>query len=599
MAESLKNVTAQLSEHGAVNHILSLSIGQAVFQHGLLRLEVAYEGLFPDSQKLASEQIGGLIGQTLELDWGSKTYGDEKPFYGIVTGVQHEGLGKTPNRLELEVSAPTTLLSGEAYSQCHVDQSPNDIFSATCEQEQFNRFASKAKLTANSTLTDKLPLSMRVNETSWNYLRRLASSTGNLLYYEGDELVFGPPKKAPIKLGIADVEDFAVSFQCSPVQGRYSHFDYDQAKIEQKDHGKTPVPSAQSVSDYADLNRSIMGRPDQSGWVKPSLFPSERDKGGLEKKLDEARFDQHKPRLAQYTLTTSHPGIRVGMELTAEHILKDDGLIVMSIQHSVEGKQYQNILNAIPASCYGSATGNFRAPKVSSMVATVADHADPQQMGRIKVSFPWDADKQTPWLRMVTPSAGAGRGHYFVPEIGDEVVVAFEMDNIDAPFVTGPLYNGKGKFDRHYDAENNVKAISTRSGHEIIFDDGNKKLIIQNEKNSITLDFNSKGEIIINSDGPILINSGDTITMAAEKDIQLSAENIKLEAQQKVSAAGTEIDINGQQKAVMKSAAIEVSSSAGGTKIDSKTKVDIKSTAATTVESSGMTTIKGLMVKLN
>lgn len=172
------------------------------------------------------------------------------------------------------------------------------------------------------------------------------------------------------------------------------------------------------------------------------------------------------------------------------------------------------------------------------------------------------------------------------------------MDNLDAPFVAGPLYNGKAKFKRHYDKDNNIKAISTKSGHEIIFDDGKKKLIIQNEKNSITLDFNSKGEILINSDGPININSGDSITLDAKKDIRLNAENIALEAQKKVSGAGMEIDLNGQQKASVKSATVEIASSIA-TKMESKATVDIKSTAATTVESSGMTTVKGMMVKLN
>lgn len=195
MADTMTPI-ATLSENGKVKHILSFSLSESVYQHSLLRLEVAYEGMFPDDRKLASEQIGGLIGQQLELDWDSKTYSGEKLFYGIVTGVEHEGMGKTPNRLELVVSSPSILLAGEPYGQVHVEKSVNQIFDTTCKQEQFSRFAPKAKLTGKSAITSALPLSLRVNETSWNYLRRLASSTGNMLYYEGDELVLGPPKKA-------------------------------------------------------------------------------------------------------------------------------------------------------------------------------------------------------------------------------------------------------------------------------------------------------------------------------------------------------------------------------------------------------------------
>ncbi|WP_282057310.1 phage baseplate assembly protein V, partial [Maribacter luteus] len=67
----------------------------------------------------------------------------------------------------------------------------------------------------------------------------------------------------------------------------------------------------------------------------------------------------------------------------------------------------------------------------------VLDNADPNGLGRIKVQFPWQKPMgtSTPWIKMATPYSGSGKGFYFIPEKDEEVLVGFEGDNPEKPFV--------------------------------------------------------------------------------------------------------------------------------------------------------------------
>ena len=71
--------------------------------------------------------------------------------------------------------------------------------------------------------------------------------------------------------------------------------------------------------------------------------------------------------------------------------------------------------------------------------------------------------------------AGNDRGSYFLPEVGDEVLVAFEQGDIHHPYVIGALWNGKDKPpELNRDGKNNIRKMKSRSGHELIFNDENE-----------------------------------------------------------------------------------------------------------------------------
>ena len=169
------------------------------------------------------------------------------------------------------------------------------------------------------------------------------------------------------------------------------------------------------------------------------------------------------------------------------------------------------------------------------VVGVVTNNEDPDLMGRVKVKFPWlsDAD-ESHWARIAAPMAGKERGVYFLPEVDDEVLVAFEHGDVRFPYVLGALWNGKeAPPAKNEDGKNNIRVIKSRSGHVIRLndEDGKEKIEIvdKSEKNSIVFD-----------------TSENTITITVDKDITLSAPQgaIKLDAQkiEIKSSADTKIE---------------------------------------------------------
>jgi phage protein D len=120
---------------------------------------------------------------------------------------------------------------------------------------------------------------------------------------------------------------------------------------------------------------------------------------------------------------------------------------------------------------------------------------DPEKLGRVQVSFPEFADGNfSRWARVVTFMAGGSLsdswGGYFLPDIGDEVFVAFEHGDINRPVVVGSVWNGKARPPEANKDHNAKKMIRTKAGMQLLFDEtpGQERLCIQDKPgNAITM----------------------------------------------------------------------------------------------------------------
>lgn len=76
------------------------------------------------------------------------------------------------------------------------------------------------------------------------------------------------------------------------------------------------------------------------------------------------------------------------------------------------------------------------------VTGTVINLADPLTLGRVQVQIPAiDSADLSPWARVATPMTGVLSGTYFIPSIGDEVLIAFEHGDVNAPYIIGSLWN--------------------------------------------------------------------------------------------------------------------------------------------------------------
>ena len=192
------------------------------------------------------------------------------------------------------------------------------------------------------------------------------------------------------------------------------------------------------------------------------------------------------------------------------------------------------------------------------VVGVVSNNQDPENMHRIKVRFPWlNSDHESNWARVATPMAGDNRGLYFLPEVADEVLVAFEHGLIDQPYIIGSLWNGKDQPpESNQDGQNNNRSIKSRSGHVIRFGDqdgqeaieiidksGNNKIVVSSKDNSITIDANS--DITIRSASGKLVISANGIEMKSMAGIEIeAASSMDLKANAQVTVSGATIKLN-------------------------------------------------------
>ncbi|MEJ8546915.1 phage baseplate assembly protein V [Brevibacillus borstelensis] len=218
------------------------------------------------------------------------------------------------------------------------------------------------------------------------------------------------------------------------------------------------------------------------------------------------------------------------------------------------------------------------------LVGIVTNNEDPEKLSRVKLKLPLlDDERETDWVRIATMMAGKDRGSLFIPEVGDEVLVAFHLGDIREPFVIGMLWNKDNPGPEMAD-KNHVRKIKSREGHEVIFGD-------DPQDGSITIN-TKKGQRIVLSD------KQDTITIQEQSGNSVIA--IKGSSANEITVkSGTStitLDAKGQVT-IESSASVKIKS----TQIDLEANglMNIKAGGALQIKSDGIVGITGTVVKIN
>lgn len=277
-----------------------------------------------------------------------------------------------------------------------------------------------------------------------------------------------------------------------------------------------------------------------------------------------------------------------------------------SVEFKVQGRQPHTLHYLLSN---GAVNQGGAAGKVNGMViGLVTNLNDPEKFGRIKVKFPWLVDDngkeiESAWAKLCSPMAGQDKkGFYYLPEIDDEVLVAFEHGDVNHPYIVGVLWNNKDQPPKpNSEVLKNGKVVKrilrSRSGHEIVFDDSDDKpSIAVHTKGGHTFDLD---DAPASSSVAVRTKAGHKVVLddaPGRESILLvdrtGANQIKIDAvanQVSIKAVGI-LRLEAAQIILSAQAGLALSAPGGST---------IESDGPISIRSSAVVAVQGAVIKLN
>ncbi|EPD99606.1 type VI secretion system Vgr family protein [Capnocytophaga sp. oral taxon 336] len=363
----------------------------------------------------------------------------------------------------------------------------------------------------------KIPYVVQYKESDYQFIQRLARRYGEFFFYDGTQLQFNNETRQTVQLSEGDdLIEVAFELKIQPQHFSYLSYGVEKGEVEEKNTKNIRLQDKGNPFQFAAVKAS------EKVFTKKTKVPynafTEEFRGDY--LADNVRREKEsREQLMEVRGRSRNPNLRIGGFVKLKDINDKpmESYRIIDIKHHQSGYDYENEFVAIPDVYIAYYYDGEALPRTEQQIARVTDNNDPKGLGRVRVQFIWQVAKklQTPWIRVVQPHAGGGKGFYFIPEIGEEVWVDFEDQNAERPFVVGSNYNGK-EYSPFHNTNNDIKAIQTRSGHKLIFTEDES--ILLSDKNGNTLRFDTQGK-------NIEISAPESISLCAGKDLNLSAGN--------------------------------------------------------------------------
>ena len=551
--EDWNQVHATVSIDGENRNYTRISLVQKFGQHHYFDIEVLCSPLVKENVwHHEREEMIALQGKTVVIRMKHEFSGDESIFKGIITSIGMDGDKGVSGTLHYRGYSTTILLESGRTMDSFTDATLGEIVSEVVE-----KYGNGISIVNNPAFKSRIPYVQMQEESAYEFLRRLAWQYGEWFYYNGQVLYFGNPYKEKDEKLVYDIDMDSMHFSSCVAPFHFSRHDY---------------LSDSHMDMFGDDSEAVRG-------INTYLANAMKTSEGLYRSqttmyshtaaghpLDIERFTAvEKGRkvasLVWMTGNTKTCRVRIGEPVVVQippNMCKrrDMGRYrIVELTHRIEvSGGYANSFKGIPASMEYIPTEDMRMPVAHAMLAEVTDNADPENLGRVQVQFAWQKsrNKTTNWIRVRSLDAGSSetvsknRGFVFVPEIGDQVMVDFELGDPCRPFVSGSMFhrnNGKGG-----NADNSIKTIITRSGHTFTFDDtkGEESITLK-DKNGNMLHINTQhNKIEITATDNMYLNANN-VYINAESNIEMTGKVIKENAIEHLNQFAKKINVKADE----------------------------------------------------
>jgi Rhs element Vgr protein len=542
--------------------IATIIVQKAVNKIPSARL-VLFDGSVAESDFKLSAGDLFVPGKPLEIKAGYHRI-EETIFKGII--IRH-GLEVTDSssKLILELKSEAVKMTVGRKNKYFFDSADNEII------EEIIGSYSGLSADVEST-TGSHPEMVQYYVTDWDFILTRAEINGKIALIEDETIKIIKPEVSAdpiIDLQYAmNVVEFQAEMDARTQYAASKSFSWDQANQEIKEiEGADPGIDLQSDLSGADLS-DVIGLSDfrlqHSGNVDDQELQAWADSKLLRSRLSKI---QGQVKIKGHNIIK--PGDMVNLDGFGSRF--NGKAFVSSVYHEISPNQkwfthlglgldsrfishlYDDILE-VPASGIIPAIKGLHIGKVTELT-------DPDGEFRVRVLIPViDPNSEGIWARVSTPDAGEGddaRGIFFVPEIGDEVIVGFVNEDPRDPVILGQLYSSAKPAPFEQNEDNFQKGIVTKSQLKLVFDDDMKsitfetpngnKVIISDDEGGILLEDENGNKVTMSSDG-IQMESAKDVIIKASGDVTIEGTNVNLTANAQLKgegSAGAEISSSG------------------------------------------------------
>ncbi|MFI2351771.1 VgrG-related protein [Streptomyces sp. NPDC019443] len=512
----------------------------------------AFELTFRDPNALVLQETGALIGSRVELAPISAGEG-EMLITGEITGLEtdYDGTGTF------------TVIRGYDHGHRMLRQRRVSAYRNMTAAVIARKLAGLNKIKVGRIQPTKIIYEFitQANVTDWDFLCRLADENDMVMSLNSQgrfQFVTAPPAAgAPAVSTPSENNAFVLEAGTDILRCRAAVTSADQVtNVEARGWDVTAKRALIGTSPAATYAGVQIGSTPAAakvfGAAKLVATETPYDKQGQVQQAAKSLADDVTAAFAELEVTVrGNPKLRTGVPVTLTKVGNpfDGKYTVTGARHTFgDGRHYECLLSVSGRqwrSLYGLSSG---AGAVSPMLPSVAnalvtDIKDPLRQGRVKLRFPWLDDKYvSDWTRTVQ-FGGVKGGGVIAPDVGDEVLVAFDRGALDHPYVIGGLYNGKdnpapvdvplydptrGKATRHTLADrdgNRLDLLDQRVGLKrgVRLATGDNRLTINLDRTRTEITVDSKGSVTITGTRSVSIDAGANLSLSAVGRLSLKS----------------------------------------------------------------------------
>jgi type VI secretion system secreted protein VgrG len=576
----------------------SFSLSQGIFDHHFFRLACPAEAI-DGKTGIVFSQSKTWMGKPFIIEINPQDDSSSAEgfvFNGVVTQIQTERFGGSVGQVVISGYSPTIMLESGPHCKTWEKKAVKNIVQDVLKH--FPQDALKSKV--NPTYPETLSYYVQYKETAWQFLRRICSSYGEWLLYNGESLVIGPLSGSAKQLEFGkNIDRFTMSLEVAPPSRKVMAYDYLNNEV--LSTSPTGIPGQAGLSSRGvDAHNASLELYGTEPKVWNNTFLTNKKQLDKQVNIQSAMLSCNHER---FTGSSGYLGITVGSKVSVTGVnvtdksKEDYGTYsIISINHYAgENGEYRNDFIAVPDSIKLPPVAIVPDPDCETQSAIVTDNNDPLHLGRVRARFHWmKPSEKTPWIRVTSPHGGGDKGMYFIPEIDEEAIICFEGNSAVKPFVNGMVYHGKAKTS-FANAGNDVKALQTRSGNKMVMNDKDGSVFME-DKDGNSMMYDGAGNITVKANKMITLSCGaSTIVMKEDGTIDITGKDVTIVGSASVTAAsGSEASNSG---VTIDPSNIGVSAKTA-VNIGSGTETNIQS-ATTTVSGTGTMNVTGGVVNVN